>query len=369
MKMRVFFIAVIVLGISLTGIFSLRTRKPVVPSNPDTPTGTPTPSPDPLAPKTVLLLGYAGGTHDGGLLTDTIILFHIRPRDNAAVMVSVPRDLLVSIPVSKSEHRDMKVNAAYAIGNDSIRYPDKDPKYTGKLPGLRLASDVIGEFTGQTISGAIAINFTGFEKAIDILGGVPVDVPVTFEDPWYPIEENKNDTCGMSETDFAALESTLSGQLLERAFPCRFELLRFDKGLVTMDGKTALKFVRSRNSPLYGGDYARTERQRALLVAIKEKLLRIGTLPKIIPLGETLLSHVESNLDFDDAFELLRSRSSLLEGEIHTLSLTEDNVLAPYRTDDGQYVLIPKEGIGNWSGLQEFLRKEIDLLISAPAGN
>ena len=64
---------------------------------------TATPTPDPFAPYSVLLLGYGGGTHDGGSLTDSIMLAQIRPRDEEVYLISIPRDLWVPIPISESE--------------------------------------------------------------------------------------------------------------------------------------------------------------------------------------------------------------------------------------------------------------------------
>src|SRR5574344_530463 len=61
---------------------------------------TATPTPDPLAPYSILLLGYGGGKHEGGTLTDSIMVAKINPKNETINLISVPRDLWVSIPIN-----------------------------------------------------------------------------------------------------------------------------------------------------------------------------------------------------------------------------------------------------------------------------
>ena len=84
------------------------------------PTPTPTPARNDI---NVLLLGYGGGQHDGAYLTDSIILANINHDSKKITLVSIPRDLWVSIPVSSQESIFGKINSAYAIGIDDNQYP------------------------------------------------------------------------------------------------------------------------------------------------------------------------------------------------------------------------------------------------------
>ena len=94
-------------------------------------TPSPTPTPDPLRIRNVLLLGYAGGDHDGATLTDTIMLARIYPKENKILLISIPRDIWVEIPISKNESEHFKINHAFAIGLDDKKYSDKDEQYKG----------------------------------------------------------------------------------------------------------------------------------------------------------------------------------------------------------------------------------------------
>ena len=204
----------------------------------------PTPTPDPLAPYSVLLLGYGGADHDGGYLTDTMIVARIAPKNKTVHLIAIPRDIWVELPITKNGTEPHKVNFAYAVGLDNRRYTQKPADFSGKGGGGAMAKYAAGLVMGFPIDHFVAVSFAGFEKSIDVLDGVDVEVPHTFDDPLYPIESEKENDCGKSPEDIEALTATLSATLIEKEFLCRYEQLHFDKGLEYMDGVRALKFVR-----------------------------------------------------------------------------------------------------------------------------
>ena len=171
-------------------------------------TPTVTPTPDPLAAYSILLLGYGGGTHEGGLLTDSIMLAQVAPHDEEVTLISIPRDLWAPILINGDESQNKKINEAYAIGSDDKKYPNKKAEFTGDAGGGEMAKYVVEQVTGIKPDYFAAIDFDGFVKIIDKLGGVDVKVARTFDDPYYPIEANINDTCGKTEDDIK-IESTI----------------------------------------------------------------------------------------------------------------------------------------------------------------
>ena len=340
----------------------VKTNQPMVAplvENPEI-TPSPSPTPDPLAPFGVLLLGFGGGTHDGGYLTDTMMIAYVQPRDEKITLISLPRDLWVQLPVSEQESKPFKINAAYAIGRDDRRYPDKPLEYTGEGGGGSLAKNVVGSVTGLPMKYFVALSFDGFVKSIDVIGGVPVNVPVTFDDPLYPIEEKKNDTCGISEEELVTRTATLSGQKLEQSFECRYELLHFEKGLQTLDGTTALKYARSRHSNQYGGDFARSERQKTILVSVKNQIFSLQFLPKLIPFISTLTRDMQTDIPLDVVREWIGKSEEYRSYEIDSIAITEQNVLEYGYSSDRQYILKPKTGEFEWSGIQEFVKTEFE---------
>ena len=110
----------------------------------------------------ILLLGIGGEKHDGPDLSDTMIFASIDQSKNKVTLVSLPRDLWIP---------DLggKINLAYADG-ESKR----------KGGGLTEAKAAAGKILGQPIDYGIRINFAGFVKAVDILGGLAVAVDNAF---------------------------------------------------------------------------------------------------------------------------------------------------------------------------------------------
>ena len=318
-----------------------------------------TPTPDPLRIRNILLLGYAGGDHDGATLTDTIILARIYPKDQKIKLISIPRDIWVQIPISKDDSQNFKINHAFAIGLDNKKYPDKEEKYKSLYGAGLMAREAVAKVTGIMPENFVAINFNGFKSIVDNLGGVTVNVPFSFEDKFYPITGLEKDTCGKSDEEVEALTATMSGDLLEEEFTCRYETLDFTKGSTTMDGETALKFVRSRHSETNGNDFGRALRQQAFLVGVKNKLLKIGSIPKIITLANSLSKNVMTDIDFKTAFQILNEQETLTDFTIEPLSLTTDNVLMEGQSSDGQYILTSKDGENNWSSVQQFIHDNI----------
>jgi len=314
-----------------------------------------TPTPDPLAPYAILLLGYGGGNHEGGLLTDSIIVARVEPRNQKIILISIPRDLWVPLPLDKDSTTNFKVNAAYAIGSDDRQYPDKKIEFTGPAGGGQMAKTVISQVLGFNINYFVAVDFQAFIRIIDNLGGISVNVQKTFDDFLYPIEENINETCGKSDEEIAALTATLSGQKLDEQFTCRYETLHFERGLNVMDGTTALKFARSRHSLTDGGDFNRTARQKLIIDAVRQKIININFIPKIIPLIQTLSSHLQTDIEAKIMEQFIAKYSQLSQYQISSLALTDQNVLENGISSNGQYVLLPKAGENNWTQIHQFI--------------
>ena len=314
-----------------------------------------TPTPDPERPFSILLMGYGGGGHEGGTLTDSIIIVQFIPKEEKIKLISVPRDLWVPIPVGNGETKMSKVNAAYLVGLDDKKYPNKETQFTGDAGGGQMSKYVLSQIVGFQIDNFATINFDGFLKTIDTLGGIEVDVQKTFDDYFYPIEEKTTDTCEKSEEEIIAITATLSGEKLEQQFSCRYEHLHFDKGLQTMDSATALKFVRSRHSQTDGGDFNRSARQKLVIEAVKKKIISLNFIPKLIPFVNSLADNLTTDIDLTKMQELLSKADEYKNYKIESFAITNDNLLMNSTSSDYQSILIPKLGENNWTNIQKFV--------------
>lgn len=306
-----------------------------------------------------LLLGFGGAGHDGGYLSDVLMFISVDKLNKQVTMVSIPRDLWVEVPIRSDKRQNFKINAAYAIGNDDRNYPLKEPLYKGELGGGNLSMKVIEDALGLKVKNFAAVDFASFENIIDLLGGVEVSVPKTFDDYFYPVKGLENETCGFSGEEIAQFHQRYSGFELEKQFTCRYEHLHFDKGSALMNGETALKFVRSRHSTEYGGDFARGERQKSVLFATKDKIMSIYAAKNAESLYKQFQNLVTTNVNT----ETFKALASLLgdpsDYQIKHVGLTEENVLVATKSFDGQFILIPKEGENVWLGVHKFVYDQI----------
>ena len=273
----------------------------------------------------ILLLGKGGGTHPGASLTDSIIFMSVNNSTGDTVMISLPRDIWVE---ELERPEDNKLNRMYEIGEGMK-----------KGGGLLLSKAIVSHLIGQPIHYAVLIDFEGFKKAIDILGGIDIEVERSFMDSLYPIPGKE-----------------------EAPYEERFEIIQFEKGLQHMDGTTALKFIRSRHAEgEEGTDYARSKRQQKVLLAVKKKVLSMETLldlGKIKELTEAFGNSIESDIDVSLLPAVKTIALKTQTDTIRTMPLDEGDktseglLLNPPLLDIYNYkwVLVPRSG--NWKEIQ-----------------
>jgi len=302
----------------------------------------PIPTPEVPTSYNLLLVGYGGGGHEGGELSDSLIVAHLDPLAKRVALISVPRDLWITLPIGGSNRENRKINHAYALG------------------GSTLAKQAVSTVVGLPIQYFVSVSFDGFTQAIDELDGVEVDIPVAFDDYFYPIPGKEIETCGKTPEEVGQILTTLTGFEIDKQFPCRFEQLHFDAGKQLMDGETALKFVRSRHSSQHGGDFARSERQQALLLGIRDRLLSLGALDDALPFFNRLSRTIQTDLN-EEAIVLLKdSVGSLSDYQCRSIQITTDNVLTLTTSSDGQSILVPKEGAGHWDRIHSYIAGAIE---------
>lgn len=305
----------------------------------------------------LLLLGYGGPNHDGGYLSDAILVAHIDLKTHKIFMISIPRDIWVPLPIRSDMTQNFKINHAYAIGFADNVYSLKEPIYRGEHGGGNMAKYAMEKITGLPIDYYLAVSFDDFIEIVDILGGITVNVPKTFDDYFYPVKGLENETCGKSPEEIQDVHEKYSGFDLEKQFECRYEHLHFDQGPADISGEQALKFVRSRHSDQHGGDFARHERQQAVIVAVKDKVLKKNySIDELKELSE----NIQTDIDQETILKYIGYYKDFANFEILNIRLGEDNVLKSSTSSDGQYILIPKEGPGEWEAIHQLIKTGIE---------
>lgn len=295
----------------------------------------------------ILVLGIGGGTHEGPELTDTIILAHVNQSKNTVQLFSLPRDLWIP-------ELGAKINTAYPFGQSR------------QNQGLLLARTVVEKVTGIDISYVVVLDFSGFVKLVDHLGGVDVDVKETLDDYEYPITGEETNLCGHAEEELPML-ATASSEL--EAFPCRYKHIHFDKGIQHVSGEQALEFVRSRHAVgAQGTDFARSERQFEVIQAVRNKVLSLGILlnpVKVVGIYNIVKGNVNTDIvssEYDDFIKLARKMEDVKisshviqvgDKEKKTFGLLENPT--PSQEFKYQWVLIPRRGNGDFSEIHEYI--------------
>jgi polyisoprenyl-teichoic acid--peptidoglycan teichoic acid transferase len=307
-------------------------------------------------PFDILLLGYGGGNHDGPYLTDSMIHVHVDPTSQKIFLLSIPRDLWVKIPITGTDRLFEKINAAYAIGLDDAMYPDKQEQFKGSDGGGRLVEYAVSQVTGLPVNNFVGVDFSGFVKTIDTLGGVDINIQPAFDDFGYPIEASATATCGHSDEDIKAFTATVSAESdIWTYFSCRYEKVHFDAGETHMDGARALIYVRSRHSAQDGSDFGRANRQRKLLIAVENKIFSIGFIPRVISFMNRLNDDIRTDFTPSDIQALIQHAPSLNNYQIIPLALTDKNYLLDTFSNNGQAILIPRDGENNFTTIRKWI--------------
>jgi len=233
------------------------------------------------------------------------------PSTGATALISVPRDLWVQIPPNSGQYA--KLNTAFSYGVDH-----------GGIPaGGDLAAQKVTTITGINVTDWVSIDFGGFQRLVDTIGGVDINVPAAFnasESPTYRVEHH------------------------------------FDAGPTHMDGATALLFARARyNTPLsQASDFARSGRQQLLVAAIAHKLRSFGGLFSFPGVMDSLQSSVKSNLSLLNLWQFF---SNAHFSSAQRIGLSNQNVLVDGQIN-GEAVLLPQNG--DWNAIQQYVQQQLN---------
>jgi polyisoprenyl-teichoic acid--peptidoglycan teichoic acid transferase len=303
-------------------------------------------------PLNLLVLGYGGGNHEGPYLTDSMILANLDPIKKRVTLISIPRDIWV-----KNSDKYTKINSVYQAGIDA----------GGEAAGGKAAEEAVTSVLGLQVDYFVGVDFRGFVNSIDTLGGADVNVEVTFDDTQYPIDGKEDDLCGVDPKLVPEITATASATTQpELIFPCRYEHLHFDRGLAHMDGATALKYVRSRHAAQDGNDFGRSRRQKNLILAVKQKVMAVNFLPKLIPFVSSLGNDVRTDMSPDEAKLLIQNAVNLGKYQVVNLALTDENYLNDAFSEDGQYILVSRAGQDNFSEIHNWITGQL-ITPTAPA--
>jgi LCP family protein required for cell wall assembly len=246
----------------------------------------------------ILLIG--SDEQGGGHNTDTLITVSIDPVTKQAAMFSIPRDT-VDVPIPSGPARNVwgrsyrsKINSFFVNNRRrSDLWPGND-----RRRGYNALKAVIGELYELDIKYFVEVNFNGFKKVVDAVGGVTINVQVPVVDDAFPGSTG------------------------------RAQRLYIPSGIQHMDGEQALRYARSRNT---SDDFDRGARQQRVLLSLREQADPQILLPRLPELVEALKSAVRTDIPLDQLDELLG-----LASEVDTTNIRSYVFGPPYSHDTCQ---------------------------------
>lgn len=271
---------------------------------------------DSAAPPVVFLLIGSDTREVGkGGNSDTLVLARFDPATRRISLLSIPRDLKVDIP----NHRPFKINAAYALG------------------GPRLAIETVRDNFNVTIDHFIAVDFAGFQKIVDRLGGV-----------WMTIDRryyNKNsDSDGLQ--NYAEID--------------------LQPGYQKLGGADALSFVRYRHND---SDYVRQARQEMFLREVKREVgdVSMSDIPGLVSQAATSITSDLDSLPY--VIDLVRTVRDMPTANITRVALRAQG----WTESDGRYYLHASDediadAIARWSGRKPAIEEEADVAPDVSTG-
>lgn len=223
----------------------------------------------PGRPINILLMGSDKRPKDGDRgRSDSLILVRMDAERDFISMLSFPRDLYVEIPGYGSD----KINAAYSYGE-------------------KATIDTVEKLTGEPVNHFVNIDFVGFQRLVDAVGGVYLDVDRRYF----------NDNTGGGEN---------------------YDMIDLEPGYQRLDGVRALDFARYRHTD---SDFARIQRQQQFLSELKRQTNRIGNLVKLPSFGKIFRENITMSI---------KSRGELVK--IINLALSVDKArIGRYRINGG----------------------------------
>jgi len=264
--------------------------------------------------------------HNGADLTDSIMVLSVDTKNNTALLLSVPRDLWVDIPGLGYS----KINAAITAG------------------GMDKLQEVIQDNLGITIDYQVLVNYEAFKDLVNAVGGITIDIqssdPRGIYDP--SLDYTSKNCCALA---------------------------KYPNGPATLDGQQALDLARARGDPSpygipYGfpdSDFDRTEHQRQMAIAIKDKASQASVIAnpfKVSELFDAVGNNVQTNLKLDEIETLYTymkkiNDNSIASYNVNTLKGGNTTLLTNYTAPDGEDALVPAAGIDDFSDIQAQIQR------------
>ncbi len=299
----------------------------------------------------ILILGTADDEkgHDGGNLTDSIMIMSIDQDNYDAYMISIPRDLWVDYGQACPSGYKGKINAAYSCFGGATGDVAKDKA------ALKKSIIFYSNITGIDIQYATNVNYTVFRDVVNAIGG-SITVTIESRDPRGILDGAFDGACG-----------TTTAQRIKNC-PPNGHALQLPNGEQTLDAEHALYLVlaRGNTSPTYGleqSNFDREKNQQLVIKGIIDKANSNGSFTNVSTVMSLITSmgtNLRTTFETGNIKTLINIVKNFKSEDMQTVSLVDaEPALLTTSMVNGQSVVVPVAGTFNYTAIQKYLAKKL----------
>ncbi len=285
--------------------------------------------------------------HQGGNLTDSIMVLSVNQKNKDAYMFSIPRDLYVEYGMACNSGYRGKINEYFGCvntGEDDAAEQDR----------LTKTQQFIGDIVGLDIQYGVQVNYTVMRDTVNAIGG-SITVTIDSRDPRGVMDSNFDWKCGKPAERI-------------KNCPPSGHFIDLPNGQVTLDAEHALYLAQARGAAgvTYGleqSNFDRERNQQKILVAMREKALSAGTLTNIAAVSgliDALGKNLRTNISTKEVRTIMDLAKVVTTDNIKSIDLnSQDDPQFKNGHIDGASIVQPAAGLYQYGDLRAFLVKQL----------
>ncbi len=291
--------------------------------------------------------------HEGGSLTDSMMILSLDQKNKNAYMISIPRDLYVKFGEACNSGYAGKINEYYNCVHDG-KGVDAD------RAALTKESAFVGEIFGLDVQYGVNVNYTVMREMVKAVGG-SITVTIESRDPRGQMDSNFDWKCGVGDRKVSRAE-------VLRRCPPSGHFIDYKNGPVTLDAEHALYLAQARGdiAPTYGfeqSNFDREKNQQKIIKALREKAVSAGVLAdfgKVSAIIDALGNNLRTTFETKEFRTLVSLAQDIKSEDIQSISLIDgDNAVMTTGNVNGMSVVRPAAGVYEYSELQALLKQKL----------
>lgn len=291
--------------------------------------------------------------HEGGSLTDSMMILSLDQKKKNAFMISIPRDLYVKFGQACNSGYAGKINEYYNCVHEGTGVQaDRD--------ALHKEAAFVGNIVGLDIQYGVNVNYTVMREMVKAVGG-SIQITIESRDPRGQMDSNFDWKCGVGDY------KKTRAQILKKCPPSG-HYIDYENGPVTLDAEHALYLAQARGdkAPTYGfeqSNFDREKNQQKIIKALREKAVSAGVLAdfgKVSAIIDALGNNLRTTFETKEFRTLVSLAQEIKSDDIKSISLVDgDEPVMGTGMISGMSVVRPNAGDYDYSDLRALIKKRL----------